>query len=61
MCIRDSNVTDSSYIVFSALTDTTELRIGHTLDKLDETQNMVNTDFNDNSFLRGSITYFTAT
>ena len=55
------NVTDSSYIVFSALTDTNELRIGHTLDKLDETQNMVNTDFNDNSFLRGSITYFTAT
>ncbi len=55
------NVTDSSYIVFSALTDTNELRIGHTLDKLDETQNMVNTDFNNNSFLRGSITYFTAT
>ena len=55
------NVTDSSYIVFSALTDTNQLRIGHTLDKLDETQNMVNTDFTDTSHLRGSITYFTAT
>jgi hypothetical protein len=54
-------VTDSSYIVFSGLAGTTKLRIGHTLDKQDNTSNMENTDFTDTSLLRGSITYFTAT
>ena len=54
-------VTDSSYIVFSAISSTTKLRIGHTEDKQDNTSNMANTDFTDTSLLRGSVTYFTAT
>tara|TARA_R100000329_G_scaffold148161_1_gene136657 strand:- start:498 stop:1961 length:1464 start_codon:yes stop_codon:yes gene_type:complete len=55
------HVTDSSYIVFSAISDTSKLRIGHTEDKSDLTSNMQNTDITNTSHFRGSITYFTAT
>tara|TARA_R100000329_G_scaffold151071_1_gene145775 strand:+ start:23 stop:2284 length:2262 start_codon:yes stop_codon:yes gene_type:complete len=53
--------TDSANIVFAATNSSSELQIRHTVGAEDDTDDMTEGDFENNTALRGSITYFTAT
>jgi|LULN01.1.fsa_nt_gb hypothetical protein len=53
--------TDSANIVFAALGGTSELELRNTVGAEDDTDAMVDSDFDNDSAIRGSITYFTAT
>ena len=53
--------TDSANIVFAATNSSSELQIRHTIGAEDDTDDMTEGDFENNTALRGSITYFTAT
>ena len=53
--------TDSANIVFAALGGTSELELRNTVGAEDDTDTMVNSDFENDTAIRGSITYFTAT
>ena len=52
--------TDSANIVFAATNSSSELQIRHTVGAEDDTDDMDEGDFADNTQIRGSITYFTA-
>jgi len=53
--------TDSANIVFAALGGTSELELRNTVGAEDDTDAMDNGDFDNDTAIRGSITYFTAT
>ena len=53
--------TDSANIIFAATNSSSELQIRHTVGAEDDTDDMTEGDFENNTALRGSITYFTAT
>lgn len=53
--------TDSANIVFAALGGTSELELRNTVGAEDDTDKMTDSDFDNDTAIRGSITYFTAT
>jgi len=53
--------TDSANIIFAATNSSSELQIRHTVGAEDDTDDMTEGDFENNTAIRGSITYFTAT
>ena len=53
--------TNSANIVFAATNSSSELQIRHTVGAEDDTDDMQESDFENNTAIRGSITYFTAT
>ena len=53
--------TNSANIVFVAMGGTSELEIRNTVGAEDDTDTVVDGDFENNTAIRGSITYFTAT
>ena len=60
-CFWNDIATNSANIVFVAMGGTSELEIRNTVGAEDDTDTMVDGDFENNTAIRGSITYFTAT
>ena len=60
-CFWNDIATNSANIVFVAMGGTSELEIRNTIGAEDDTDTMVDSDFENNTAIRGSITYFTAT